>query len=330
MIEKEFIFDNRWIGEHGIGRFAKEVQKSNLKLEEIKLAGNPAGKLDVLKLTFFLLINKNKYYFSPGYNAPILCASRSIITVHDLNHIDIDSNSSFLKRVYYNYVLKRACKNALIVFTVSKFSKKRIVEWSGTSEEKVIVVGNGVSDEFNKDAVAYKNASPYILMVGNRKEHKNEDMALLAFLKAKISSDYQLLLTGDSSPKLIDILAKNNASDRVKFLGKVTNKELASLYKGATCLLFPSLYEGFGLPVIESMACGTPVITSNTTSLPEVSDDAALLVNPNDLNEITGAIEKIVNNADIRDSMVEKGYKQAAKFQWSETRGIIENAINRL
>lgn len=330
MIEREFIFDNRWIGEHGIGRFAKEVQKSNLKLEEIKLVGNPAGRWDVLKLTLFLLVNKNKYYFSPGYNAPLLCAKRSIITVHDLNHIDIDSNSSFLKRVYYNYVLKRACKNALIVFTVSKFSKKRIVEWSGTNEEKVIVVGNGVSDEFNKNAVAYKNVSPYILMVGNRKEHKNEDMALLAFLKSKISSDYQLLLTGDSSPKLTDILAKNNASDRVRFLGKVTNKELASLYKGATCLLFPSLYEGFGLPVIESMACGTPVITSNTTSLPEVSEDAALLVNPNDLNEITGAIEKIVNNADIRDSMVVKGYKQAEKFQWSETRGIIENAINRL
>jgi Glycosyltransferase len=152
----------------------------------------------------------------------------------------------------------------------------------------------------------------------------------LLFLKAKISTNYQLLLTGDSSPKLTDILDKNNASDRVRFLGKVTNKELASLYKGATCLLFPSLYEGFGLPVIESMACGTPVITSNTTSLPEVSEDAALLVSPNDLNEITGAIEKIVNNADIRDSMVAKGYKQAAKFQWSETRGIIENAINRL
>ncbi|CAI0779770.1 D-inositol-3-phosphate glycosyltransferase [Serratia proteamaculans] len=330
MSNKKFIFDERWIGEHGIGRFAKEVRKCNLDFENIGLTGNPAGKLDVLKLTIFLLFKKDKYYFSPGYNAPYFFINRSVITIHDLNHIDIDSNSSLLKRIYYNYVLKRACKRALIIFTVSNFSKKRIIEWSNADDNKVIVVGNGVSEEFNRDVVAYQNGLPYFFIVGNRKDHKNEGNALLAFLNAKISNNYQLIMTGDASPQLTETLVKNNSVNRVKFLGKVTNKELASLYKGATCLLFPSLYEGFGLPVIESMACGTPVITSNTTSLPEVSQGAALLVDPKSLSDITAAIETIVNNEDVCISMVEKGYRQAAKFQWSKTRRIIEDAINLL
>lgn len=330
MSEKKFIFDDRWIGEHGIGRFAKEVRKCDLDFESISLTGNPAGKFDVLKLTLFLFLKSNKYYFSPGYNAPYFFIKRSIITVHDLNHVDINSNSSFLKRVYYNYVLKRACKRALVIFTVSSFSKQRIVEWSGADDRKIIVVGNGVSEEFNEDVTAYQNEAPYLFIVGNRKEHKNEESALLAFLNAKIPHNFQLIMTGDASPTLTDILVKNNAAYRVKFLGKVTNKELASLYKGATCLLFPSLYEGFGLPVIESMACGTPVITSNTTSLPEVSQGAALLVDPKSLSDITAAIETIVNNEDICICMIEKGYKQAAKFRWEKTREIIENTIKLL
>jgi len=105
---RKFIYDSRWNGEHGIGRFSREVFEGLDNLEPIELDGHPANPLDCFKLTAYLSKRK-KFFFSPGYNSPLFFLNRTLITVHDLNHIDIDSNTSFLKKIYYNLVLKRAC-----------------------------------------------------------------------------------------------------------------------------------------------------------------------------------------------------------------------------
>ena len=119
-------------------------------------------------------------------------------------------------------------------------------------------------------------------------------------------------------------------SSRVIFLGKVDNFTLANVYRGAMMLLFPSLYEGFGLPVIEAMSCGIPVITSNTTSLVEVSGDAACLVSPDNETEIIQAINKVYKNQSYRDSLVRKGTERAAKYSWDNARQIVTEEINKL
>ncbi|HDU4298230.1 TPA: glycosyltransferase family 4 protein [Klebsiella variicola subsp. variicola] len=324
---KKIIFDSRWIGEHGIGRFAKEVRNADLPFVNIQLHGNPAGKFDTLKLTFYLWRNKG-YYFSPGYNAPFLFLNKTIITIHDLNHIDLNYNSSLLKRLYYKLILKRACKKSALILTVSEFSKERIHQWAKIPYEKIRVVGNGVSPEFVPEGSKYYNNSlPYILIVGNRKVHKNEPFAVSAFLKANISKEYRLLVIGDNTEELKEIISTYNASERVVFLGRVSNAELASLYRGATCLLFPSLYEGFGLPVIESMACGTPVITSYVTSLPEIAGDAAIMVNPYEVKNMSIAIEEIVNNINLRQSLIAKGIAQSSKYNWKHVRMLVKESL---
>ncbi|NMP25682.1 glycosyltransferase family 4 protein [Rahnella sp. SAP-1] len=326
---KKIYFDSRWCGSHGIGRFASEIKKSKLPLQDIRLHGNPAGRFDVFKLTLSLF-RLDGLFFSPGYNAPLLFLERSIITVHDLNHIDLSYNSSFLKKMYYSFVLKRACINSAKVLTVSEFSKDRIMKWSGVDADKVIVVGNGVSNEFNLNVKPYQPGFPYVFIVGNRKAHKNEVRALEAFCLAIIPKEIKLIFSGDISAELKKIIDKYNVNNRVLFSGSLSNDKLAQFYRGAEFLLFPSLYEGFGLPAIESMACGTAVITSNSTSLVEISGDAALLVNPESTSEITHAIEKLYNDIDYRNLLIKNGITRAGKYTWEGTVKKIEAAINGL
>lgn len=323
--QNKVIFDTRWFGEHGIGRFATEVYDEDF-FQPIKLKGNPVSVFDVIKLTIYLFFNK-KFFFSPGFNAPFFFLHRTAITIHDLNHIDVDANTSFLKKLYYNIVLKRACRKAALIFTVSEFSKGRIVDWSGINPDKVKVVYNGVSSAFHQDVQPYLPGFPYIFIVGNRKLHKNEDRALRAFAQADIDKNIHVLFSGKPSDQLVNTAKELQIEDRVKFLGRLSEDELASTYKGALCLLFPSLYEGFGLPVIEAMACGTPVITSNTTSLKEISNNSSFLIDPIDVDQIAKTIEIILNDSEIQDRYTHYGFNNVKNYNWHISK---TNLINHL
>ncbi|WP_151840304.1 glycosyltransferase family 4 protein [Acinetobacter soli] len=325
--QNKVIFDTRWFGEHGIGRFATEVYDEDF-FQPIKLKGNPVSIFDVIKLTIYLFFNKN-FFFSPGFNAPFFFLHRTAITIHDLNHIDVDANTSFLKKLYYNIVLKRACRKAALIFTVSEFSKGRIVDWSGINPDKVKVVYNGVSSAFHKDVQPYLPGFPYIFIVGNRKLHKNEDRALRAFAQADIDKNIHVLFSGKPSDQLVSTAKELQIEDRVKFLGRLSEDELASTYKGALCLLFPSLYEGFGLPVIEAMACGTPVITSNTTSLVEIANNSCELVDPTKIDEMTHKVELVINELN-KKNFTSQGFKNIKKFNWEQSKAEIKKNLNNL
>ncbi|MEF3090107.1 glycosyltransferase family 4 protein [Raoultella scottii] len=317
-------FDSRWGGEHGIGRFAREIEKRNPDFIRINSRIKPSSPADIFFTTLYVAFHSG-IYFSPGYNAPLFFLKKTILTVHDLNHIDVDHNTSFLKKIYYRFVLKRACRKSCKIFTVSEFSKKRICEWADIPSSQVDVVGNGVSAEFHSNIEPHEGN--YILVVGNRKRHKNELRALEAFSNANLAKDINLYFTGEQSEELDSYIKNQHLQDRVFFMGRLDNNKLASLYKGARMLLFPSLYEGFGLPVIEAMACGTPVITSNTTSLPEVSGDAAILVNPLNVDEIKEAIESLNCNPELCNKLVEKGLERAKMFSWENTVERIKNGL---
>ncbi|UNT43325.1 glycosyltransferase family 1 protein [Acinetobacter sp. LUNF3] len=325
--QNKVIFDTRWFGEHGIGRFATEVYDEDF-FQPIKLKGNPVSIFDVIKLTIYLFFNKN-FFFSPGFNAPFFFLHRTAITIHDLNHIDVDANTSFLKKLYYNIVLKRACRKAALIFTVSEFSKGRIVDWSGINPDKVKVVYNGVSSAFHQDVQPYLPGFPYIFIVGNRKLHKNEDRALRAFAQANIDKNIYVLFSGKPSDQLANTAKELQIEDRVKFLGRLSEDELASTYKGALCLLFPSLYEGFGLPAIEAMACGTPVITSNTTALFEIGNNETLQVNPENIKDISTNLEKIIVNKLLREELISNGLKIVLKYDWSTSKKKLSSELNQ-
>ena len=319
--------DQRWIGDHGIGRFARYVL-AGLDYRPIPLASHPASPLDPWRLKRVLRkLTRDDLFFSPGYNSPLFCAAHYVFTIHDLNHIDRPENSSLPKRLYYATVLKRACHHAARIVTVSEFSRARIVEWSGVSPEKVVKVHCGVGPEFHPQVPPYDFPFPYLLCVGNRKRHKNEFRQVEAFAKSGAADGLRLVLTGDQTAELADCIERNHVTDRVHFMGMVPDAQLPSLYRSAQALVFASLYEGFGLPVLEAMACGTPVVTSNTSALPEVAGGAALLVDPTSVEQIAEAMKRIVCDSTLRQQLREKGLTRAAKFSWASTADKVQELL---
>jgi glycosyltransferase involved in cell wall biosynthesis len=324
-------FDARWIGDHGIGRFAREIQSRWPGLVSARLRGRPSDATDCLKTWLWLVGHPGKLLFSPGYNAPLFCQRRCIITVHDLNHIDAPIRKSALKRLYYRCVLKRACQNARLVFTVSEYSSRRILEWSGALPERVINVGNGVSDVFcPKKTASTDHDAPYFLSVSNRKPHKNERRLLEAFRMANLPAHVRLLITGEATPAQHAWLTKHKLEQRIVFLGRVHDEQLADYYRHALGLVFVSLYEGFGLPALEAMACGAPVIVSEVTSLPEVVDTAGLCVNPREIGEIRQAIERLWRDRALRDALSTAGLKRARAFSWDKVAGRIREYLEHV
>ncbi|ERF78948.1 glycosyltransferase family 4 protein [Gallibacterium anatis] len=312
------LFDTRWISNNGIGRFAAEL-KNRIQFDVYYNSFLPSSPLDPIRLSIDKKVGSAKLFFSPGYNAPLFSKVPYVLTIHDINHIDRDENSSVLKKIYYRTILSKLVRNAELVFTVSNFSKERIIDYFHKDSNKVIVVGNGVSDEFSPDGKKFNLGTPYILCVSNRKKHKNEDGLLKAFSMANIPYNVKLIFTGEETIELKKLITRLNLLDRVIFIGKVSNEILADLYRGAFISIFPSFYEGFGLPIVESFSCGTPIITSNITSMAEVAEDGALLVDPNDVDNISEAIEKLFNDNILYRVLSEKGLEIAQKYTWENT-----------
>jgi glycosyltransferase involved in cell wall biosynthesis len=319
-------FDERWCGQHGIGRFASMIKASILPDNTVNYAVKPSSPFDIILLTFWSLMYCRGVFFSPGYNSPLFGYKKLILTIHDLNHIEFCN--SLLKRFYYLFFIKSACKKAYKIITVSEFSRNKIIEWAGVPESSVINVGNGVDSKYKFIGSKYSPGFTYFFSVSNRKPHKNEQRMILAFGKSMLKSDIKLLITGHSTPDLDELIRNNGLVDKVIFCGMVPEDLLPDYYRGAIGLLFPSLYEGFGLPALEAMACGIPVIVSNTTSLPEVVDDAAILIDPLSVDQITDAINLISNDFKLRNTLIEKGLARAALFTWERTCALVSKVIS--
>jgi glycosyltransferase involved in cell wall biosynthesis len=308
--------DQRWIGNHGIGRFAREVL-AHLDYRPVGLASNPAAPLDAWRLARALDgLNKGDLFFSPGYNTPLYCRAPFIFTIHDLSHIYCPENSNPLIRLYYATIMKRACRRSARILTVSEFTRMQIVEWSGVSREKVCNVGCEVGVSYQPEGDSYGLPYPYLLCVSNRKRHKNEFRQLAAFAKAAMDPRIHFVLTGNPAPDIMRWIERLGIRQRVDFVGVVPEEQLPALYRGAMALVFASLYEGFGLPMLEAMACGVPVLTSNVTALPEIAGDAALLVDPTSVEQIASGMEKIVKDTSLREQLRAKGLARAAQFSW--------------
>ena len=311
--------DQRWIGDHGIGRFARRVL-AGLEYRPVPLASNPAAPLDAWRLARALgKLTRNDLFFSPGYNTPLFCPSPFVFTICDLSHIYCSENSSPLIRLYYATILKRACHRAVRILTISEFTRTQIVDWSGVPPEKVFNVRCGVDPAYHPGDDLYGLPFPYLLCVTNRKPHKNELRVVEAFAKASIDPSIHLVFSGKPTAHLAHFIEQRQLSPRVDFVGVVPEGRLPSLYRGAEALVFPSLYEGFGLPLLEAMGCGTPVLTSNVTALPEVAGGAALLVDPTSVEQIADAMQQVISNAALRQELKKKGLARAAQFSWENT-----------
>lgn len=311
--------DQRWFGNHGIGRFARHVLGS-LKYQPVELTSSPAAPLDTWLLSRALRqLEHTDLFFSPGYNTPVFCASPFVFTIHDLTHIHCPESRRPHVQLYYATVMKRACRRAARIVTVSEFTRRQIIEWSEVAPEKVVNVGNGIESTYHPQGDSYALGFPYLLSVSNRKPHKNEFRIVEAFAKANLDPRMHLVFTGETTEKLRRWIETQKVRSRVEFIGNVPEERLPSLYRGAQALIFPSLYEGFGLPILEAMACGTPVVTSNITAMPETAGFAALFVNPRSVEEIANAMERIIGDSSLRNQMRDRGIIRASEFSWEVT-----------
>ncbi|XP_060085455.1 protein RfbU-like [Ylistrum balloti] len=320
--------DARWAKhQDGIGRFAREVLKRLSNIMVLEEGPKPLQAIDPLWLSWQLYKTQPKLYFSPGFNPPLWSNCPVIMTVHDLIHLKVPAESSFAKQQYYRYVLRPAIRKANITFTVSQFSQQEIANWADIPLERIIVVGNGVDSSFESEGDKVTLDEPYFLYIGNRKPHKNVELMLKAFASSKASQNTYLVLSGVATPDIRSHLQTLQITSRIKFAGFIAESSLAGWYRGAIATLMPSLYEGFGLPALESLACGTPVLAAQTTSLTEVVGEAGLYFEPKEATNLAVIMDRIIDDSKLREVLTTKATVQAAKFDWDNVTSRISHAV---
>lgn len=313
------LFDGRWIGPHGIGRFAAELLSRFPPVDVIRDRRSPVSIFDPLRLTCILRERKPRVFFSPGFNVPLSSVIPFVFTIHDLIPTRVPEETTIGKRTYYRAVVRPAVRRAFCVITVSQFSRREVLEWTAVDTNRVTVVPLAPAAAFVPDGERHTPGYPYLLYVGRRKPHKNLSRCLQAFARAHVPLDIQLVLTGEADAQLTRLAQRLGILGRLVFAGSLSDDALAAWYRGALAVLIPSLYEGFGLPALEAMACGTPVVAANATALPEVVGDAAVFVDPRSVDSIAEGIQRVVDNATLRDLLRRRGTQRAAAFDWTRT-----------
>ncbi len=270
----------------------------------------------------------------PHYNAPLLGPGRMVASILDLIHIMDGAYSRSLQSwVYARPMLNLVARKAERIVTISEYSKARIVERLGVPASKVTVIYCGVDRDFRamdreeafhsvREALGIQE--PYLLYVGSLKPYKNVSGLLKAFaiLRKRRDLGHRLLILGDDAQgkrSLVEECARLGMDDRTQFVACAGQGLLPRIYAAADLLVMPSRIEGFGLPVLEAMACGTPVVCSRAASLPEVGGDAVVYFNPEDPEELAGAIERVLSSKELQSSLRAKGLERAKQFTWEES-----------
>lgn len=263
----------------------------------------------------------------PHYNVPILWRKKLIVTIHDLIHLEFAQDLSPAARVYSRLMLPLAIKKADAVICVSHKTKQDLIEKLGASEHKITVIHHGVDPIFQP--LQKKTGEPYFLYVGLMKSHKNLGVLLNAFvqLRKKSGRDIQLKIVGkpDQKQKIVrQWLNLISNEPNISVITDVNDQELQGLYAHATALVFPSLYEGFGFPILEAMASRTPVIAAQASSIPEVAGNAALYFDPRSEAELVGCLEKILSDSTMRNQLIQNGTERIKQFTWQKAASQLE------
>ena len=283
---------------------------------------------------------KADLFFSPDGYLSLSTRVRQLAAIHDINFAHRPKDLPWLKSKYYNYFFPRFARKAKRIVTVSYFSKEDINRTYKIEADKVDVVYNGVNNSYTptseednlKTKSAFSGGKDYFLFVGSLHPRKNICGLLRAFdaFRTSVDADVKLLIVGEHMFKTNDIELTYEGmryKSDVVFTGRLNNEQLHHVLGASLALTFVPYFEGFGIPVIEAMNAGVPVICSNTTSLPEVGGNAVLYVDPFSLSQIKDAMVRIYQEKDLRDSLIEKGFAQKEKFSWDKTAELLWGSI---
>jgi glycosyltransferase involved in cell wall biosynthesis len=276
--------------------------------------------------------------WSPSNTGPIFL-EKQVVTIHDLSPLDHPEWTSRKFSSWYRLLIPRLIRTARLILTDSEYTKDRIEYFCNGSDNKIVVTPLGASKDFsrkNKEEITHaidvlKLPSPhYLITVGSLEPRKNLSTLLRSWeqISSQLPKDIWLVLVGAIGEK--DIFAHqsyNRLPERVFLTGHVNDELLPALYSGALASVYVSLYEGFGLPALEAISCGTPLIHSNTTSIPEVVGDSGICVNPLDAAEIGEAMRLVADSAELRQKLSQNGLKQSMLFGWDKTAKLVAAAL---
>lgn len=343
----KIIIDGRMINRklHGIGRYtyelvnglaleqdvsiklltnneneSKEIFGENEKIELINIKSKFLSPLEIIEIPLKINKYKGEYiYHSPSFSASPFIKLKSFITIHDLNHLALPQYYSKFHKYYYEHIVKPFALKCNKIFTVSQFSKGEIIKWLKCDEEKVVVTYNGIDEKFkiikdtnilNKVKNKYKLPEEFVLYIGNLKPHKN--VGTLVKAMKGVREGIKLIINGKANEELKSIINEYKLQEKIQFIGYVDEEDLPSMYNLASIFVFPSLYEGFGLPPLEAMACGCRVIVSNTTSLPEVVGENGIKIDVRNEKNIELEINRLITEKN------KMKYDRNIKFSWGK------------
>jgi glycosyltransferase involved in cell wall biosynthesis len=295
----------------GTARYLKALLRELGPRDDVELSTRSFGRSDRLSTVardgvwYPFVLGRERHadvLHCPTYRGPLRPARPLVVTVHDLAVFRHPETFNRWTRTYSPRVVPRVLRAARLIIAVSDFTRRELAELLGVPDEKIRVVPNGVDNEFTRDGP--RADGNYVLAVGTLEPRKN----LQRLVEAARRNDVELRVVGARGWGGVEL-----GGNGVSWLGEVSDAELARLYRGAICVAYPSLYEGFGIPVLEAMACGAPVVTSRGTAMEEVADGAAVLVDAHDPAEIAAGIERA---AAERETLVARGLERARAFGW--------------
>jgi glycosyltransferase involved in cell wall biosynthesis len=288
---------------------------------------------EITRFAWRLWRDRLDLFHATHYVLPPLPRGRAVVTIHDIIHLLYPQFlPNRLAHFYARIMIRRALDRANRIITVSYNTKRDLLEHFGVVGDRVEVIYNGVSPAFQPDVpeserqrveARYGLARPYLLFLGGEKPHKNVQNVLRAFAQARRQHGlpHELVLAGPlpkDTARLEALVAALDLGQSVKRPGIVEDADLPGLYAGADAFLYPTLYEGFGLPVIEAMSCGVPVLTSSNSALREIAGGFAYLVDPMDVEAIAHGIAVLTGDAKVRADLTELGKKRALDFSWDK------------
>jgi glycosyltransferase involved in cell wall biosynthesis len=288
---------------------------------------------DYIYVPIFSWMNRIDIFLFPKNTFSPLARGKKIPVYHDIVYFE-DFNFrefKFFDNLHHRIMIPVAAKFSWIDLTVSDFTASRMKSLLGIRPEKIRVVKEGVESHFKKITDKKKLVrterkfnlrTPFFFYAGSLSPRKNMPNIIRAFLKIKDAIPHVIYVTGGDSwldAEVHDMIQRNALSDRIIRLGYISEEDLVTMYSLADCYLYPSLYEGFGLPILEAQACGCPVITSNASSCPEVAGDGAIIVDPRDPDDMARAMARVVSDRRLRNRLVKAGLENCRRYSWDTT-----------
>lgn len=318
-----------------VGNGADELdQPSGTNWTTKHLNRSPLVRLLWQQLVFPRLLRSNRVdlLHSLHYSVPLYSSTPYVVTFHDMTFFLFPELHQRYRRLYFNMMMRGSARGARKIIAVSENTRQDIIRIFDVAPERVVTIHSGISSDFRKvtdtgeiEYVRSKYGLPskYVLSVGLIEPRKNLSTLIRAFGRLdENDTAHSLVVVGDKGwmyEGVFDLAQQLERSKRIIFTGYVPRKDLAAIYSSADLFVYPSLYEGFGLPVLEAMACGTPVITSNLSALPEIAGDSAVLVSPRNEAEITEAILRVLSDRALHAELSSKGLQHSRLFSWDAT-----------